>query len=132
MDEELVGEILKPGDDDENRSRERRIKTGFWGTVKKSAGRIPFIEDVVASYYCVLDPATPSRVRGVLLAALAYFVLPLDTIPDFIVGFGFTDDIAVLTAALAAVRGSLNPVHYTAARKALADPDQNKDMKPEA
>ena len=125
MDKVLVGEILKPGDDDEKHDREQRVKAGFWSTVKKSAGRVPFMEDVVASYYCVLDPATPARVRGVLLAALAYFVLPLDSIPDFIVGFGFTDDIAVLAAALAAVRGSLSAVHYAAARKALDRPPED-------
>jgi uncharacterized membrane protein YkvA (DUF1232 family) len=61
------------------------------------------------------------RVRGILLASLAYFVLPLDTIPDFLIGFGFTDDIAVLLAAFNAVRGNITPAHREAARKAIAD-----------
>ncbi len=38
-----------------------------------------------------------------LLAALAYFVLPIDMIPDVFVGIGFSDDIAVLSAAFAMV-----------------------------
>ena len=128
MDEEKIGEILRPGDEAEYRSRETRVKKGFWQTVKKSAGRIPFMEDVVASYYCAMDPKTPKRTRAVLLAALAYFVLPLDSIPDFILGLGFTDDIAVLSAALAALKSSLQERHYLAAAKSLeVDHEQEKE-----
>ena len=42
-------------------------------------------------------------------------------IPDFLIGFGFTDDVAVLTAAIAAVRNHITPAHRAAARKALED-----------
>ena len=78
----------------------------------------------MAAYYCALDKHTPTRVRGILLAALAYFVLPVDVIPDFIVGFGFTDDVAVLTAAIGAVRRHMTPAHYAAARAALAEREE--------
>lgn len=77
------------------------------------------MDEVVAGYYCALDRDTPMRARMMLLAALAYFVLPADTIPDVFVGIGFTDDIAVLTAALAAVRAHVKPAHREAAREAL-------------
>ncbi|GIL01500.1 MAG: hypothetical protein BroJett030_13990 [Alphaproteobacteria bacterium] len=128
MDKVLIGEILDPEPGIERaRRRERRVRSGFWRTVRLAARRIPFMEDVVASYYCALDPRTPARTRAVLIGALAYFVLPTDFVPDFIAGFGFTDDIAVLTAALAAVRGALNDAHYSAARRALADPDAQND-----
>ena len=55
---------------------------------------------------------TPLRAKGILFAALGYFILPADTIPDMIFGLGFTDDVAVLTAALAAVRAHLKPAHW--------------------
>ena len=58
--------------------------------------------------------------RAILFAALGYFILPADTIPDVIFGLGFTDDIAVLTAALAAVRAHLKPAHLAAAKEALS------------
>ena len=119
MSKILYGEILMPGDDHEQSDQQEKIDRGFWKTLKKSSGRIPFIEDVVASYYCVLDPGTSKKTRGILLAALAYFVMPLDLVPDFIAGFGFTDDIAVLSAAIASVRSSLAERHYIAARDSL-------------
>jgi uncharacterized membrane protein YkvA (DUF1232 family) len=121
MDKTRIDEILTPGDRDRNREREERVRIQFWRTLKRAARQVPFMEDVVAAYYCALDTRTPTRVRGILLAALAYFVLPTDFIPDFILGFGFTDDVAVLTAAITALRSHITPAHRSAAREALAE-----------
>lgn len=98
---------------------EDNLRENFWRTVKRAARHVPFMEDVVAAYYCALDRETPLRVKAILLAALGYFVLPADTIPDVILGIGFTDDVAVLTAALAAVRAHIKPAHKLAAKEAL-------------
>jgi len=123
MDDVKIGEILEPGSEEEQGRREKRVRSRFWPKVKRYARMIPFIDEVVAGYYCAMDPETPPRVRGILLAALAYFILPLDSIPDFLIGFGFGDDIAVLSAAFAAVRGNITEAHRAAARKALAEED---------
>lgn len=119
MDDARIEEILAPVDDERTRRREERVRRQFWRTVKRAAGYVPFMDEVVAAYYCALDTRTPTRVRGTLLAALAYFVLPFDMIPDFILGFGFTDDLAVLTAAITAIQGHIKPAHRLAARQAL-------------
>jgi uncharacterized membrane protein YkvA (DUF1232 family) len=121
MDKARIDEILTPGDRDRNREREERVRGQFWRTAKRAARQVPFMEDVVAAYYCALDTRTPTRVRGILLAALAYFVLPTDFIPDFIFGLGFTDDVAVLTAAITAIRSHITPAHRAAAREALSE-----------
>lgn len=105
-----------PGDEGEVRAK-------FWRTARKAARHIPFMEDLVAAYYCALDKDTPLRAKGILLAALGYFILPADAIPDVLFGIGFTDDIAVLTAAIAAVRAHITPAHRLAAREALAAAD---------
>jgi uncharacterized membrane protein YkvA (DUF1232 family) len=121
MDEVKIGEILMPGDEAEQESQRQRIRQKFWPVLKRAMRQIPFSRDLVAAYYCALDPRTPTRVRGILFAALAYFVLPLDGIPDFLAVVGFTDDIAVLTAAFAAIRGHVRDDHYVSADRALAD-----------
>jgi uncharacterized membrane protein YkvA (DUF1232 family) len=105
--------VIEPEDID-------RFRADFWRTAKKAARHVPFMEDVVAAYYCALDKETPLRAKGILVAALGYFILPTDAIPDMILGLGFTDDIAVLTAALAAIRAHLKPAHRLAAKEALA------------
>ncbi len=121
MDDAKIGEILEPVDEGTRNARERRVRNKFWKTMRRAASQIPFMEDLVAAYYCAFDLQTPHRVRGILLAALAYFVLPLDGVPDFLAFVGFSDDVAVLTAALAAIRAHITPAHYAAAREALRD-----------
>jgi uncharacterized membrane protein YkvA (DUF1232 family) len=103
-----------------SKAGEGEVRAKFWRTAKKAARHIPFMEDVVAAYYCALDRNTPLRAKAILLAAIGYFVLPADAIPDIMLGIGFTDDIAVLTAAIAAVQAHITPAHRLAAREALA------------
>jgi len=99
--------------------RERKVRQEFWAKLKRVARRVPFAADLVAAYYCALDPATPIRVRGMLLAALAYFILPTDLIPDLVVGLGFADDMALLTAVVGLVSTHITPMHRAAAARAL-------------
>lgn len=123
MDETLEREILEGeilGPEDEN-PRAERVRTKFWATFRKAVRYIPFAEDLVAAYYCALDPATPHRVRGILLGALAYFILPIDAVPDIVAGIGFTDDVTVLVAAIAMVQAHITPAHRERARQALAE-----------
>ncbi len=125
MDKVLYGEILGPEptgpkNDDTNA---RRVQRKFWATFRKAVRYIPFAEDLVAAYYCALDPQTPHRVRAILLGALAYFIMPFDAIPDFLAGIGFSDDVTVLVAAIALVRAHITEAHREAARRALAERD---------
>jgi uncharacterized membrane protein YkvA (DUF1232 family) len=118
MNRVLEGEILGPElTPEEEESRARRVRRRFIATFRRAMRYIPFSDEVVAAYFCALDPATPHRVRGTLLAALAYFVLPTDVIPDFIAGIGFGDDATVLLATITMVRSHISPVHREAARQ---------------
>ena len=72
----------------------------LWRKLLRVAARIGFADSLVAAWYCAVDAATPMHVRGVLLAALAYFLLPADAVPDIIAGIGFTDDAAVVATVL--------------------------------
>jgi len=116
MSDVKYGEILGP---EAEATRSERVKSRFWSTFRKAARQIPFAEDLVAAYYCALDPATPMRVRGMLLAAIAYFILPVDIIPDMIAGLGFADDAALLTAVIGLVASHITPTHRAAAARAL-------------
>jgi len=91
----------------------------FWAKVRTVARRVPFVEDAAAAWYTARDPQTPAKVKVTLIGALAYFVLPADLIPDFLAGFGFTDDAAVLFAAIRAVTPHIREEHRTKARAAL-------------
>src|SRR5690606_33206959 len=107
---------------------EVRVRRGFWPKLARTVGRIPFARDLLAVYYCARDPETPPAAKGLMLGALAYFVLPADAIPDVLAGVGFTDDAAVIAAVVSLLGANLKPRHRESAREALArlstdDPD---------
>lgn len=98
---------------------ERIAREGLWRKLRRLAGRLPFAEDLVAAYYCATDPATPLAVRATLIAAVAYFVVPIDAIPDVLALVGFSDDGAVLATAIAVAGANIMPQHRERARAAL-------------
>jgi uncharacterized membrane protein YkvA (DUF1232 family) len=77
----------------------------FWEKLRRfatRAGRI-VVERALRLYYASLDPRTPPWARRAIYAALAYFVMPFDLIPDFIPVAGQLDDALVVAAGLAYV-----------------------------
>lgn len=106
--------------DDAGRRFERRqaqLRADFLPKLKRVFAHVPFAPDLLAAYYAVLDRETPFKVRATLAGALAYFVLPFDVIPDVIAGLGFTDDAAILYAAIRMVSSAIHPRHHEAARR---------------
>jgi len=99
---------------------EDTVRRGFWRKARRFAARVPFAEDLLAAYYCAFDRDTPMQVKAALLGALAYFVLPLDVMPDVMPMLGFADDAAVLATALRLVASHLRPEHREAAKRVLA------------
>lgn len=102
----------------------KRTKRKLLPKLLRVAGRIPFADDLASAYYCALDPETPTKVKLVLFAALGYFVLPIDAIPDVVTGLGFTDDATVLATALGIVGAHIREPHRLAARRLLGLPEQ--------
>jgi uncharacterized membrane protein YkvA (DUF1232 family) len=96
------------------------LRRGFWHKTRRVVAQIPFAEDQHAACYCAFDCSTPLQVKATLGGAIAYFVLPIDAIPDFLPVIGFTDDAAVLATAIKLVAGHILPVHRETARNALA------------
>ena len=101
------------------RVNERIVNSGLWPKLRRAAAQIPFAADVLAIWYCARDPQTPTSAKAMIMAALAYFVLPVDAIPDFLPVIGYTDDAAVIAAVLAIVGRNLKPRHREAAKEAL-------------
>jgi uncharacterized membrane protein YkvA (DUF1232 family) len=95
------------------------LRHAFWRTLGTGVARISFAEDLLAAYYCAFDRDTPLHVRGALVGAIVYFVLPTDATPDFLPVIGFLDDGAVLAATLKLVADHILPLHRAAARDAL-------------
>jgi len=97
-------------------SDKRLVMREFGQKLRRNFGKIPFADDVTASFYCAVDGKSPAFVKAVLFGALAYFIMPADVIPDFLAGIGFTDDASVLMAAMATVKKYVKEDHREKAR----------------
>lgn len=77
----------------------------FWSKLKhfalKAGGEV--VEKALWLYYAAQQPTTPAWAKTVIYGALAYFILPIDAIPDFIPIAGYTDDLGALATALVTV-----------------------------
>ncbi|WP_322528165.1 YkvA family protein [Salinicola sp. LHM] len=77
----------------------------FWGKLTrfgKRAGR-EVASKALQLYFVLKRPDVPLWAKSTIIGALGYFISPLDAIPDFVAGVGYTDDASVLAAALVAV-----------------------------
>ena len=67
-----------------------------------AAGR-EVVEKAFWLYYAARAPQTPQWARNVIYGALAYFILPVDAIPDLLPVVGYADDLGALAAAVGMV-----------------------------
>jgi len=102
------------------RVNEEKVREGFLPKIRRVAAKVPFAADALSVWWCARDPETPAAAKGMMLAALAYFVLPTDAIPDVLPAIGFTDDAAVIAALVAILGKTLKPRHKDAAKAFLA------------
>ena len=114
--EPILKELIEQYAYDEN---EQRVKEGFYQKIKENIAKIPFLRDAVSLYFAALDPEIPTIKKTVVFAALAYFIIPIDAIPDFIPIMGFTDDAAMIAGAITTLESILTQMHRDKAEEWL-------------
>jgi len=112
-------EDISAFDADKMRTDKMMVMREFGQKLRSNLGKVPFADDVTASFYCAMDGKSPAFVKAILFGALAYFIMPADVIPDFIAGLGFTDDASVLIAAMKTVQQYITEEHRIKARAFL-------------
>lgn len=100
--------IAKIGDQDK---QIRYVEEGFWAKVKRYAAKVPFSKEVMALYYCSIDPKTPISAKATAVGALAYWILPIDLIPDFLPAAGFVDDATAVLLAYKSISAHITDDH---------------------
>ena len=93
-----------------NMSKNGYSDSSFWDKVKKfalTAGK-EVIEKALWLYYAAQRPETPKWAKTAIYGALAYFISPIDAIPDITPLVGFTDDLGALAAAIAMTSAYIN------------------------
>lgn len=87
------------------------------GSVAKKAG-VNTIYSALVLYYSLTDPGMPTSDKLIITAALGYFILPVDAIPDFLPG-GLVDDAGILTLAVRRVWDNINSEAHRKAKDQL-------------
>ena len=96
--------------DEKNEFESAYSDTGFWDKLKdyaKTAGR-EVVEKALLLYYAAQEEKAPAWAKGTIVAALGYFIMPLDAVADLTPAIGYADDLGVLVVALAAVATYVN------------------------
>jgi len=66
-------------------------------------------KDIVVMLFALINRRTPKAFRLAILAAIIYFVSPIDIVPDAIPAAGLVDDAVIVPAILAGLRQLLPP-----------------------
>jgi uncharacterized membrane protein YkvA (DUF1232 family) len=93
----------------------------FWDKVKrysKEAG-MKVVYPALLLQYMMKSDDVPLKVKLILSAALGYFILPIDFIPDFAPLLGFTDDLGVLLLIIRQMAVYITPEIRKQAREHL-------------
>lgn len=101
--------------------REHYSDASFWGKLKsyaKTAGMKAVYPALLLQYMMKSDEVS-IKTKLIISAALGYFILPIDFIPDFAPLIGFGDDVAVLMLILKQMASHVTPEIKRQAREHL-------------
>jgi len=95
------------------------VKKKFEKKAKKLVGKIKFLQGAVELYFCAVDPKTETWVKVLAFSALAYFIIPLDAIPDYIPIAGYLDDAGIIASAIKKLSDKVTDEHQKSAKEWL-------------
>lgn len=102
---------------------EHYSEESFWEKIKKYGKKAGYkvVYAALLLFYCLKDGNVPAWAKTVIIGSLAYFISPLDAVPDIVPVAGFTDDLGSLVAALGIVAVYINDDIKQKAKAKLAD-----------
>ncbi len=87
------------------------VEEKLWVKLEQVGKKISFAKDLLALYKYLLDNTVGWQRKTIVVAALVYFIVPLDAIPDLAPLFGYMDDLGVIMATLKFLGSELIPYY---------------------
>ena len=87
------------------------VEENLWYKLEKVGKKISFAKDIMALFSYLQDSFVSWHRKAIVIAALIYFISPIDTIPDVAPLFGYLDDLGVITALLKFLGSELIPYY---------------------
>lgn len=67
------------------------------------------VEEAFSLWYVMHESTVPTQAKLIVGGALAYWIFPVEMIPDILPAVGFTDDFAIIESALANITMCVTP-----------------------
>jgi uncharacterized membrane protein YkvA (DUF1232 family) len=101
------------GGDNEEETAEKIIfvEENLWTKLERVGKKISFARDILALVNYMRDSSVSWHRKAIVVAALVYFISPIDTIPDIAPLFGYLDDLGVIAALLKFLGSELIPYY---------------------
>lgn len=103
------------------RYRKHYSDASFWEKMKRVAKSVGMkvAYPALLLHYMIKSDQVPLKAKLIVSAALGYFILPIDFIPDFAPLLGFSDDLGVLLLIVRQMAVYVTPEIRQNARKHL-------------
>lgn len=88
----ILAQVMKLIDIADTVKGKKRINQEFPRKIKTAKGIHGFVDKLKKLYRYFQDPLTSKAKKGLIGAALLYFIMPFDVVHDFIPLLGFIDD----------------------------------------
>ena len=102
-------------DEQTYRKQSRKVLDQFEDKLEKFGHKLRFAQDLLALFRYFMDGGVPWQRKSIVVAALLYFISPIDSIPDFAPFVGYLDDLGVIMAVTKFMSNELAPYYQTPA-----------------
>lgn len=110
--EEKLDETFSVKDEAEFREKADYIAEQLPEKLKKMDRHLKIVGDVLALLRFMTDPEVHWGKKALAVGALLYFIIPLDTIPDFAPVVGYLDDLGVIALVITYLGKQLEPYFF--------------------
>jgi len=91
-----LNDELSVHDEEEFQEKAAYVSENLPAKLAQINRRLMLVADILALFRFMTDPEVHWAKKALALAALLYFIIPIDSIPDFAPFVGYLDDIGVI------------------------------------
>lgn len=104
-------------------TRNRKVFVNFFKKLKaygqKAGTRVGYAS--LLMYYAYTRRETPMWAKNIILGSIAYFISPIDAVPDLTPFLGYTDDWGILSFGLVTIAACIDEEVRIKARQRLVE-----------
>lgn len=108
---EELDELDFGGNTEETSEKIKFVEGNLWEKLEKVGRKISFAKDILALVNYMRDSYVSWHRKAIVVAALIYFITPIDAVPDIAPLIGYLDDLGVITALLKFLGHELIPYY---------------------